>query len=92
MDLFPVEPDGPPLFQVIRRTLLRSVDDEGDELAHLLADRVLAWQEQDRAGTAEETQPPEPDPQRVDLERLDRIRGIGAVETGALDDWYAQQE
>jgi hypothetical protein len=47
--------DGPPLFQVIRRTLLRtSVSDEDDELAHLLADVVLAWQEQDRAepGTA----------------------------------------
>jgi hypothetical protein len=49
---FPVDPgtDGAPLFLVIRRTLLRnSVSDEDDELARLLADVVLAWQEQDRA-------------------------------------------
>ena len=51
MDPFPAAEgtDGPPLFHVIRRTLLRSVDDEGDELARLLADRVLAWQAQDAA-------------------------------------------
>lgn len=34
----------------------------------------------------------EPDPQRVDLDRLRRLRGIGAHETEDLYDWYAQKE
>lgn len=32
----------------------------------------------------------EPEPQRVDLDRLGRLRGIGAHETEDLYDWYAQ--
>lgn len=34
----------------------------------------------------------EPDPQRVNLDRLRRLRGIGAHESDDLYDWYAQKE